>query len=405
MKNIKDINTLEDAILMLKELYIANMTQLAILEGKVDRRNKEQIASLERKLEKGINIIVFSKEIQPAQKIKYIKAAIESTFHLDDKDIDELEDLYVTTMVQKAITTGSLNRSESEGNPEIKEKIENAEIEDINPEEEEKTEVDINKVLTFQTQVEKNIEKLLGKADIGNEDKKKNCLKIAIENIYNIGNTGKDDRNPRTKIEEFSKQYLQKLSEKINSIKGITEDERSILKLIKEAQVKIHDDKDISETEKCDYGDLVKDKRIKSKVIFQNSKMIFKRLSSYSVGKSIKNEQRNDSFARIETEKISKYEFITLTKTGEMVSLNFFGNENLENNLHDKSQYIPAVLAAIAKAKEANREHIGEISIIDEDLGTAVVKYDDKLEQKVKELKQREENKTDKEEPPVEPRQ
>lgn len=400
MKNIKDINTLEDAIMILKELYIANMTQLAIVEGKVDRRNKEQVSSLERNLEKEINIIVLSKEIEPAQKIKYIKAAIESTYHLDDKSINELKELYVTTMLQKGITSGRLNKSKSDEMTESKDAKED--IENDESEEQDITEVDPKKVLKFQTQVEENIEKLLEKTEADDENKKKNCLKIAIENIYNINNNeNRDEVDPRTKIEEFSKQYLQKLSEKINLINGITKDERTILKLIKELGVKIYDDKDENGIEECEYGDLVKDRRIKPRVIFQNHKMIFKKMANYNIGKSIKNQRDNKVIAKIKNEDVSKYEFITSSNMGEMVSLEFFGKENLESQLHDETHYIPAILAAIAKAKEENREHIGEVSVIDETLGTAVVRYDDKLEEKVKELKEREKNNRKKEEEPT----
>ena len=129
--------------------------------------------------------------------------------------------------------------------------------------------------------------------------------------------------------------------------------------------------------------------------------MIFKKMANYNIGKSIKNQRDNKVIAKIKNEDVSKYEFITSSNMGEMVSLEFFGKENLESQLHDETHYIPAILAAIAKAKEENREHIGEVSVIDETLGTAVVRYDDKLEEKVKELKEREKNNRKKEEEPT----
>ena len=50
MKNIRDIKTIDEVLETLKELYIANMTQLAILQHRVNNTDKEQIANLERKL-------------------------------------------------------------------------------------------------------------------------------------------------------------------------------------------------------------------------------------------------------------------------------------------------------------------------------------------------------------------
>lgn len=386
MKNIKDINTLEDAIMILKELYIANMTQLEILEKKVDKKDKEAISRLEKRLEEQIDVIVFSEEIEPREKIRYMQSAIESTYNLDDKSTEELKSLYITTMLQRAITSGKLSHIEK---GELEEENENYESENGT---QGKKEIDPNKVLVFQKQLEESIEKLLESTQT--DETKKNILKIAIENIYDIKET-----DTKTKIEGFSKQYLQRLSEKMNLIKGISKDERTILELIKETGAKIYDDKEEDDLEECNYGDLIKDRRIKPKVIFQNDKIIFKRMAQFNVGKSIRNKNANNIVSKIENENVNKYELITLSKRGEMVSLDFFGKDNLENQLHDKTDHLPAILAAIAKAKEENREHIGKITIIDDELGTAVVQYDDNLEEKVKELKEREEHKKEEQKP------
>ena len=386
MKNIKDINTLEDAIMILKELYIANMTQLEILEKKVDKKDKEAISRLEKRLEEQIDVIVFSEEIEAREKIRYMQSAIESTYNLDDKSTEELKSLYITTMLQRAITSGKLSHIEK---GELEEENENYESENGT---QGKKEIDPNKVLVFQKQLEESIEKLLESTQT--DETKKNILKIAIENIYDIKET-----DTKAKIEGFSKQYLQRLSEKMNLIKGISKDERTILELIKETGAKIYDDKEEDDLEECNYGDLIKDRRIKPKVIFQNDKMIFKRMAQFNVGKSIRNKNANNIVSKIENENVNKYELITLSKRGEMVSLDFFGKDNLENQLHDKTDHLPAILAAIAKAKEENREHIGKITIIDDELGTAVVQYDDNLEEKVKELKEREEHKKEEQKP------
>ena len=362
------------------------MTQLEILEKKVDKKDKEAISRLEKRLEEQIDVIVFSEEIEAREKIRYMQSAIESTYNLDDKSTEELKSLYITTMLQRAITSGKLSHIEK---GELEEENENYESENGT---QGKKEIDPNKVLVFQKQLEESIEKLLESTQT--DETKKNILKIAIENIYDIKET-----DTKTKIEGFSKQYLQRLSEKMNLIKGISKDERTILELIKETGAKIYDDKEEDDLEECNYGDLIKDRRIKPKVIFQNDKMIFKRMAQFNVGKSIRNKNANNIVSKIENENVNKYELITLSKRGEMVSLDFFGKDNLENQLHDKTDHLPAILAAIAKAKEENREHIGKITIIDDKLGTAVVQYDDNLEEKVKELKEREEHKKEEQKP------
>lgn len=394
MKNINDINTLEDAIIMLKELYIATMTQFAILKGKIDRTNKEQISSFEKILEKEMDAIVLSKEIEPVQKIKYIKSAIESTYHLDDKSKDELEDLYITAMVQKAISSGRLNKAEDKNiDDDIEDEEYNAQCD---------TDVDNEKILILQKQVKDNIEELLGNVstndDEKEEEKKKKYLKIVIENMNNIKDNQEIDA--KTKIEEFSKRYFEKLSERIDMIEGKPKDEKIILELIDELNLKIYDDK--SESEEFNYGELVKDRKIKPRVIFQNGEMILKKMATYTTGKSQK-QQESKVIGKIEQGKTSKYELITTSKTGQMVGMDFFGEENIEEQLQEEYNYLPSILAAIAKSKKEGREHIGEITIINKELGTAVVQYDDNLEQKVKELKEREEQEHKKEEQKQEP--
>ena len=43
MKNIRDIKTIDEVLETLKELYIANMTQLAILQHRVNKTDKEHL--------------------------------------------------------------------------------------------------------------------------------------------------------------------------------------------------------------------------------------------------------------------------------------------------------------------------------------------------------------------------
>lgn len=278
MKNIRDIKSLDETIETLKELYIANMKQLAILENKVNKNNKEQVAKLEKELENEINTIIYSETLEVKQKIRYIRGAIESTYTLDDKNLAELEDIYISAMIQEAIASGRLNYNQENAIEEDeKSKNKNENMKEIDP----------NKVVVFEQQLEKNIEELIENAKT--EDKKKEFLKIAIEDIHTV-----KDIDTKGKLESFSKGYLQKLMEISNTIKGISKDEKAILKIINQRGVRIHDDKDIDDMEDFNYGDLVKDRRIKPKLIFQNSDMIFKRLAQFNVGKSTRSKKNNN---------------------------------------------------------------------------------------------------------------
>ena len=113
MKNIRDINTFEDKIKALKELAIINMTQYAILTKKI-KNNREEITNFERKSEEQLNIILESDEIDDDAKVKYMNAQIQSFYHLEDKTLDDLKEIYIATMTKDAILSGRLDKMSEE---------------------------------------------------------------------------------------------------------------------------------------------------------------------------------------------------------------------------------------------------------------------------------------------------
>lgn len=134
MKNIGNIKTKEDEISALKELTILNTTQYAILTGKIET-NREEITKFETEIEEKLNIILKSNELDDEQKIKYMKAKIQSFYNLDDKSLEELKEIYINTMLYDTILSGRLNKTREE-----------SEIEYV----EENQEIDKEKVYTFE---------------------------------------------------------------------------------------------------------------------------------------------------------------------------------------------------------------------------------------------------------------
>ena len=168
MKNIGNIKTKEDEISALKELTILNTTQYAILTGKIET-NREEITKFETEIEEKLNIILKSNELDDEQKIKYMKAKIQSFYNLDDKSLEELKEIYINTMLYDTILSGRLNKTREE-----------IEIEYV----EENQEIDKEKVYTFEEQTTNNAERLLENEE--NIDSKKNILRIAIDNVIKM---------------------------------------------------------------------------------------------------------------------------------------------------------------------------------------------------------------------------
>lgn len=382
MKNIKDINTFEDKIRALRELAIINMTQYAILTGKI-KNNREEITNFERKSEEQLNIILESDEIDDEAKVRYINAQIQSFYHLDDKTLDDLKEIYIATMTKDAILSGKLDKMPEERdmqNEETDEK-ENDEKQEIN-------EINKEEVYAFEKQTKINVEKLLESTD--DIETKKNILRIAIDNSKQIDYTDEEEQYYKTKIEGLSKAYFEQLTDKLDRIKGINKSEKIALEILESLNLKIHESKE--EQEEYKYGELVKDKKERPRVIFNNGNMAIKKMGNYITGKTTRSDENDGIIAKVDSKNISKYKLEMLSKTGNIVGINFFATEELGNQLHENDSYLTTMLAAIVKAKKENRQYIGELSVIDIDdrFKTSLVQYDEKLEEKINEYIERE---------------
>lgn len=382
MKNIKDINTFEDKIRALRELAIINMTQYAILTGKI-KNNREEITNFERKAEEQLNIILESDEIDDEAKVRYINAQIQSFYHLDDKTLDDLKEIYIATMTKDAILSGKLDKMPEERdmqNEETDEK-ENDEKQEIN-------EINKEEVYAFEKQTKINVEKLLESTD--DIETKKNILRIAIDNSKQIDHTDEEEQYYKTKIEGLSKAYFEQLTDKLDRIKGINKSEKIALEILESLNLKIHESKE--EQEEYKYGELVKDKKERPRVIFNNGNMAIKKMGNYITGKTTRSDENDGIIAKVDSKNISKYKLEMLSKTGNIVGINFFATEELGNQLHENDSYLTTMLAAIVKAKKENRQYIGELSVIDIDdrFKTSLVQYDEKLEEKINEYIERE---------------
>lgn len=382
MKNIRDINTFEDKIKALRELAIINMTQYAILTEEI-KNNREEITNFERKAEEQLNIILESDEIEDEAKVRYINAQIQGFYHLDDKTLDDLKEIYIATMTKDAILSGKLDKMSQERN------IQNEETDEKeNNQEQEIGEINKEEVYAFEKQTKINVEKLLESTD--DIETKKNMLRIAIDNSKQINHTDEEEQDYKTKIEGLSKAYFEQLTDKLDKINGINKSEKIALEILESLNLKIHESKE--EQEEYKYGELVKGKRERSRVIFNNGNMSLKKTANYITGKATRNEGDCGIIAKVDSKNISKYKLEMLSKTGNIVGTDFFASEELEDQLHEHDSYLTTMLAAIVKAKKENRQYIGELSVIDIDdrFKTSIVQYDEKLEEKINEYIKRE---------------
>lgn len=244
------------------------------------------------------------------------------------------------------------------------------------------------RIYAFEKQTKINVEKLLESTD--DIETKKNMLRIAIDNSKQINHTDEEEQDYKTKIEGLSKAYFEQLTDKLDKINGINKSEKIALEILESLNLKIHESKE--EQEEYKYGELVKGKRERSRVIFNNGNMSLKKTANYITGKATRNEGDCGIIAKVDSKNISKYKLEMLSKTGNIVGTDFFASEELEDQLHEHDSYLTTMLAAIVKAKKENRQYIGELSVIDIDdrFKTSIVQYDEKLEEKINEYIKRE---------------
>lgn len=115
-------------------------------------------------------------------------------------------------------------------------------------------------------------------------------------------------------------------------------------------------------------------------------------MGNYITGKTTRSDENYGIIAKVDSKNIGKYKLEMLSKAGSIVSVDFFAEKELEDQLHENDSYLTTMLAAIAKAKRENRQYIGELSVIDIDdrFKTSLVQYDEKLEEKINEYIERE---------------
>ena len=254
-------------------------------------------------------------------------------------------------------------------------------------------------------------QKMLAKDSLLSSDFLKDYEKISREAIAGITNKIEDDREKidilegiieeklehetdeeiKVASEEFFSEYYKKFKERISKIRIPDRNEKIILGLIKDSKVMVHEDKS-SKTE-WKYGDFSIEKDKRPEILYHDKNMQLTTKSTYQALKSEKNQETNGKVvANLEKSEICKYEFQIEYEPGKLAAIQFFGEPELGHRIKEgKMEYFSPMLAAILKAKEQGREHIGSIELIDEDLGTFVTQYDDDKEQKIKILKKKEE--------------
>ena len=199
------------------------------------------------------------------------------------------------------------------------------------------------------------------------------------------------DKKVKEANEKYFMKYYKRLKERILEIRIPDRNEKIILELIKDSKVRIHEDK--SQKKGWNYGDFSVEIDKRPEIIYHDKNMQLVKKSTYQARKSQK-EQKTDGkvLANLEKSEICKYEFQVEYEPGKLAAIQFFGEPELGDKIKEgKREYFSPMLAAIVKAKEQGREHIGNIELIDEDLGTFVTQYDDNKEQRIKALKKKEE--------------
>lgn len=241
----------------------------------------------------------------------------------------------------------------------------------------------------YARQVEKNISELID--NIQTEDSKKIQM---LEGIIEETLETEENSEIKEKINNIFRDYYKLLKKQGEKIKEPNRDEKIVLNLINGSNAKIYEDK--SENDKWKYGDLFRRMDKTTDIIYHDKNMLLLNKATYQVTRTKKEPEtaQNKVVASVSKAEISKYEFKIRYDANDMASIEFFADIDLGEQIKDGNlEYISPMLAAIAKAKEQGREHIGRISIIDEELGTFVTQYDNELEASVKRLKTKENSK------------
>lgn len=178
-----------------------------------------------------------------------------------------------------------------------------------------------------------------------------------------------------------------KSSEKDNNKKPIKENNEEIrfLELIRGTKAKIYEDKD--KEERYSYGELLENHRVEPEIIYDDKGMIFTRRKTYETHKLANSDK--GKISNLETKKVCKYS-LELTDDSARAKVDFFADPEIGDAIKSGDlRYFSPVFAAILKAKDAGKNYIGTINMIDEELKTFVTKYDENLEAAIKRLKEK----------------
>lgn len=246
-------------------------------------------------------------------------------------------------------------------------------------------EQDMQSNTKYKNLTKEMLDNIIGKKDETDNRKIIQFLKNIIEDILE----NEPNQEIKQKLEGIFGTYYISLRNKIEKLIKPQKGEEIVLDLIRQSEVKIHDDK--SPKEDAIYGDLIEENEQTPEIIYKDKNMMLIRLNKYITNKTQK-EKDKKIVEKLEKEEVSKYEYQIKYEPNKVAIIEYFGETNLGNKIKKgEIEYIAPMLAAIEKAKSEKREHIGRIYKIFEELGTYVTQYDDNLEQRVKELKLKEE--------------
>lgn len=284
---------------------------------------------------------------------------IESQIKTKKDFLDTFIDIYIQIAT---INTLSLsNKSNNEKNPHVR----NMKI----------AENGIKSILNYKTiNDDKNI-----------DNKVFDILFYIIDDKFSQNNARIDsfDNNTKKNIQisfdlykKIKNMFVDKFGNKNILLKMINE-------YIKEKGIIIHEDKD--KQIPYNYGNLVQiDKGIDEK-IYRFDRFAIREVKRYQTRRSNIANGKNEFFT--DQVNLSRIRITTEIEPGKVEAIECYcDTELLDYFRNGENYYILRFLAAVAKAKNEIKEYIGTITMIDEELQTFIITYDDKLELALKKM-------------------
>lgn len=317
-KDTKNIITIEDAITELNRLYVEMTYDVEFMERAIEERDNSKI--LEEK----------KKEFSAMRK------------YIDDKfENDSVEKIkYLVTMIKEMLIKTA---DESKSN------------------------------ITIKNMLRNQYRKYFAEVVILLDE-----LKLADINALGFGNILADlEFSKEEEMGLYDKLEASKIEERISK----REEENEILSELNKSKIDALKDitliTDISEDD-ANYGAFAKDKD-NSNIICENENGQLIALSNY---KAYQNKKDGNNLTKLSMKSITQYEFQLRKEDGKILSITFFGDSDLEEDISEHgSDYLKAMCLAILAARNnpnTKREHIGSIEKLDDKIFRAI--YDDNLE-------------------------